>query len=322
MNELKSGSKSLQQDFEPCQFCKSDKFSSVSERRDGTRVVKCLICHVEFVNPIPSDDYLKKSYDQIFLDNGKNTSLLKNYIRERKDRRKSYEKLYSTRLKLIEKIHKKKGKLLDIGCAAGFFLKTAESRGWDTYGIDLLPDYIDFAKQELHLKNVYCDILENIKFPQDSFDVVTLWDLIEHLRRPLDTLREVNRILRPGGKLVIWTPNVKNAVFQKAAWYGYTIPLHFYFFSSSSLSGLLNQSGFSVVLKKTNKTKKGMFFMTKPNSYQRPPQPLSRIQKIKNGLKRDVMNSLNPINYLSPLLDKMGYGFNLFMIAQKDEFLN
>lgn len=301
-----------------CESCGSSRFSIIGERWDGSKIVRCQACALEFVDPLPSEEDLKRICEEDMLNHGAQDSLLQNYIAERKERSKSYNKLYASRLGLIEKKLGRRGRLLDIGCAAGFFIKAAEARGWEVSGMDIIPEYIDFARRELQLKDVHLGALEGEKLPENSFDAVTLWDLIEHLRHPAETLREINRILRPGGLLVIWTPNAKNAVFQKANWYGYRIRLHLYFFSSRSLAALLGRSGFQLIYERTDKAKKGLFPMTAPKPYERPLIPASRFQKIKHGLKRDLKNFMNPVNYLSPMLDRLGFGFNLFIIARKD----
>ncbi len=314
-----TGSESPSKKLEACTSCNSTRFSIICERWDGSKVTKCLDCQLEFVNPLPSEEYLEELYNQDMLAGGAKTSssLLRDYIQERNDRKKSYNKLYQARLQLIEKFYPKQGKLLDIGCAAGFFLEAAKSRGWETHGLDVMPDYIQFAREELHQENVHCNTLEKMEYSKGSFDVVTLWDLIEHVKVPLATLKEINRVLRPGGLVVIWTPNARNAAYLKEAWIGYHIRLHLNFLSSASLSNLLDGSGFQTIHHSTNKAKKGFFSNFKSEGYQKPLQPSSGLNKVWKGVKRDLKNAVNPINYLSPLLDQLGYGFNLFLIAKK-----
>ena len=320
------------QQFElvPCENCRSASFSTIRDSVDGSKIVRCLDCGLEFVNPMPTEEWLRQLYSHELANDEQELPYFLNYIQERKDRGSSFDKLHNSRLDLIERFSKRpavnngaapasgaRGNLLDVGCGAGFFLKTAQSRGWNPYGIDFLPEYNRFAKEELKLENVHSSTLEEMNYPPLSFDVVTLWDLIEHLRHPLSTLKEINRILRPGGLVVIWTPNVKNAALLKDRWIGYLMPLHLYFLSNQALNNLLTQSGFQTVYEKTNRSKKGFFPRAGAVPYQKPAQTPTRIQKIKHGIKRDLANFINPINYISPLLDQLGYGFNLFVIAVK-----
>jgi 2-polyprenyl-3-methyl-5-hydroxy-6-metoxy-1,4-benzoquinol methylase len=300
----------------PCENCRSDRFATIRDSVDGSKVVRCIDCGLEFVNPLPTEEWLKQLYAQELANDDHKLPFYQNYIRERKDRISSYEKLHNARLDLIERFHPA-GDLLDVGCGAGFFLKTAESRGWKPWGIDFLPEYNSFAKEELKLQNVHTASLEEMRYPAGSFDVVTLWDLIEHLLHPLATLKEINRILRPGGLVVVWTPNTKNAALLKEKWDGYRVPLHLYFLSSRSLGDMFRQSGFRAVYEKTTKSKKGFFPRASAVHYSRPSNAPTRLQKITHAVKRDFLNSINPVNYISPLLDQLGYGFNLFVIAEK-----
>lgn len=308
----------------PCENCRSTRFSTIRDSEDGSKIVRCLNCGLEFVNPLPTEEWLKQLYARELAGGEEKLPFYLNYIQERKDRGNSFDKLHNSRLDLIERFCPNPGNhlearrnLLDIGCGAGFFLKTAQSRGWNPYGIDFLPEYNRFAREELLLGNVHSATLEEMNFPPLSFDVVTLWDLIEHLRHPLATLKEINRILRPGGLVVIWTPNVKNAAFLKEKWDGYRVPLHLYFLSNQALNSLLTQAGFKTVYEKTTKSKKGFFPRADAVHYQKPSQSPTRFQKIKHSIKRDFTNFINPVTYLSPLLDRLGYGFNLFVIAAK-----
>ncbi|NIP99069.1 MAG: methyltransferase domain-containing protein, partial [Nitrospinaceae bacterium] len=239
------------------------------------------------------------------------------YIEERRIRRESYRRQYRTRLERLEKYCPHKGKLLDIGCGAGFFLDAARDRGWTPYGIDIVPDFVRFARDELRLSHVHCLPLEQTEFADDFFDAVVLWDLIEHLPHPGACLREIHRILRPGGLVVLWTPNVKNAVYLKARWYGYTPTQHLYFFSPRTLARLLEGSGFQCLYRKTNRAKKGLFSRPQNKPFQKSDALETRLGKLWRGLQRDVKNTLNPVNYLSPVLDWAGYGFNLYVIAHK-----
>ncbi len=297
----------------PCDNCGSDQFSTLCEWNNLSKVVQCRCCGLQLVNPIPNKEYL----DQLYRQDGEEHPYYQNYIRERTDRKKSYNKQYHRRLKLIEKYSKGKGKLLDIGCGGGFFLKAAEERGWDPHGIDIVPDFVEFARNELQLKNVHCRSLEQSNYEKHYFDVIVLWDLIEHLPRPADFLKTINSILRPGGILVIWTPNTKNATWVKGKWVGYTSLQHLYFFSTLTLKKMLNSSGFGLVYQNTNRAKKGFFSPPKNKPYQKPDRPFTKWEKFLWAMKRDFKNFINPINYISPLLDWAGYGFNLYVIAEK-----
>ncbi len=296
-----------------CEICGENAFTRICEWNRLSHVVQCQKCGLQFVNPMPDQNYLERLYQQ---DEKSNLYYL-NYIEERKDRWASYRKQYNRRLDLIEKYAGGKGRLLDIGCGGGFFLQAARERGWEPHGIEIVPPFVQFAREELCLENVDKTPFEEKVYPDHHFDVVVLWDLIEHLPHPMGYLEKINKILRPGGLLILWTPNAQNAAWLKEKWYGYTPLQHLYFFSPQTLKTLLKRSGFQITYENTNRAKKGFFSQPENNSYQKPNQPSTGVKKLLMGLKRDLKNFANPVNYLSPLLDKAGYGFNLYVIGRK-----
>ncbi|MFQ5449554.1 MAG: class I SAM-dependent methyltransferase [Nitrospinaceae bacterium] len=301
----------------PCETCGSDRFIPVCEWNGVSQVVRCDVCGLQFVNPMPDQEYLNEMYQRDSQPGESGIPYFLNYTQERRDRAHSYNKLYVSRLKRMEKYCPEKGNLLEIGCAGGFFLKAAEKRGWNPHGIEIVPEFVRFAREELLLPNVREIPLEDKSYDGHFFDAVVLWDLIEHLRHPLHYLREINRILRPGGLLVLWTPNVRNAALLKEKWYGYKPHHHLYFFSLDSLSQMFGLSGYRILYKNTNKAKKGFFGGPKGVPYRKPSVPPAKFAKLLRGAKRDFKNFINPVNYISPVLDWAGYGFNLYVIVQK-----
>jgi len=301
-----------------CICCGSLKFSPVCLREDNTLVVHCQECHLEFVNPLPSVEAMQENYKKEMIGNESESGLHSNYILERQKRIKSFSKLYNSRLSLIESFYPSKGNLLDIGCGAGFFLNIAKERGWNCHGLEILPEYIKYAKENFALENIHFESLdESLTYDENTFDVITLWDLIEHLRNPLKSLKQINRVMKPGGLLVIWTPNVKNAIVLKEKWIGYKTLQHFYFFSKDSLNNMLRKAGFKIVSLKTNKAKKGLLESKGFNLFDKSEKPNKLTERFLRSMKRDIKNTLNPLTYLGPLFDMAGYGFNLYLIASK-----
>ena len=117
----------------------------------------------------------------------------------------------------------------------------------------------------------------------------------------------------------MWTPNVKNAVFLKENWVGYETLQHFYFFSRDSLNQMLEKAGFKIVHLETNKARKGLLNQKGFNSYDNSAKPNTIMEKFLRSAKRDLKNTLNPLTYIGPLFDMAGYGFNLYIIASKQE---
>jgi len=150
------------------------------------------------------------------------------------------------------------GRLLDMGCGLGFFLKSVAAYGsWDVYGCEISPAAVRYAHETLGLKQVICGRLEECNLPRNSFDFVTMWDVIEHIPRPEMLLRRCHALLKEGGACFIRTPNVSiqllRARFSKLC-HGVQPGLvymqardHVHHYSMSSIRRLLERNGFTRV---------------------------------------------------------------------------
>ena len=145
--------------------------------------------------------------------------------------------------------HKAGGSILDIGCAAGTFMLGMQAQGkWQTYGVEISSEVARLAR-ERHNLNVFTGTLEEAAFPDQMFDAVTLWDVLEHLHDPTATLREIHRILKSDGLLLIRVPNLASwdaKLFGKT-WAGLDAPRHLYVFTPDTLTQILATAGFGVV---------------------------------------------------------------------------
>jgi len=132
------------------------------------------------------------------------------------------------RMNLVKQFWKGKGKILDVGCALGFFLLIAKNQGFDTYGIDISEYAIQEAKKILGTSVVCNDVEKKIPFRDKFFDVITCWDVIEHLQNPRLFLKRLSRKLRHGGLLFIETLNYESLSrkLMKENWYYFTNGYH------------------------------------------------------------------------------------------------
>lgn len=140
-----------------------------------------------------------------------------------------------------------KPKLLDIGCALGFFLEVGKKAGWDTVGVDMSRYAIKRLKEK-GIKGIVGTVF-TAKFPDNSFDVVTCFQVLEHLIDPIVFLAEVRRILKPGGQVFLTTPD-RNAPFSLILgrkWHGWLVEGHLNWFTKSSLALSLKRAGFERV---------------------------------------------------------------------------
>lgn len=150
------------------------------------------------------------------------------------------------------------GRLLDMGCGLGFFLKRIEAySSWETYGCEISPAAVRYAHKTLGLDNVVCSRLEDINLPQNTFDLITIWDVIEHILRPDPLLRRCHSLLKEGGICFMRTPNISIQLPRarlKKMLRGIQPGLiylqardHLHHYSMSSIRKLLMRNGFSRV---------------------------------------------------------------------------
>jgi 2-polyprenyl-3-methyl-5-hydroxy-6-metoxy-1,4-benzoquinol methylase len=139
-----------------------------------------------------------------------------------------------------------KGRLLEIGCSAGFFLNAA--RIWfEVHGIELSKWSADFARQQLKVA-VDAETLERADYPSDHFDAVALVDVIEHVPSPKTVLKEVARVLKPGGAVYLVTPDMKSLTSRLMGRYWWALrPGHIFYFDAGTLKRTLEAAGFEVV---------------------------------------------------------------------------
>jgi len=162
----------------------------------------------------------------------------------------SKKKLFLKGIKTIETALGDKGqsretkKLLDIGCGFGYFIKAAQDRGWIAEGIEISRSAVDHCRRELSL-NVHSKPLKELKLPSESFDAVTMWGVLDLVPSPSEELKEINRILRPGGFLLI---RVNNFSFHLRA---YLLGQSFIFKRLGVAPGIIHRYGItSKALKK------------------------------------------------------------------------
>lgn len=234
----------------PCSLCGADNWELHLTRGDlnlflggNFRLVRCRACGLVYLNPRPPVERLgglyRDDYDQYTVAVPAEPSWL-----ARLDREYGLRKRCRVVLRRVAR-----GRLLDVGCATGDFLwAMRRCPGWEVAGVELNPAAAHYARNRLQL-DVRTGTLEAAGFEAGAFDVVTMWDVLEHLPDPAATLRLAAQLLRPGGLLVINTPNLDSfdaRVFGKY-WIGYELPRHLSVFSRRTLEALTAQAGFRTV---------------------------------------------------------------------------
>jgi SAM-dependent methyltransferase len=137
------------------------------------------------------------------------------------------------------------GRLLDVGCATGIFLDGMRRLGWHVAGVEPSSSAVAYARVRFDL-DIFAGRLEDAHYPAASFDVVTLWDVLEHVHEPRVVLAEIARILRPGGLLVLSLPNPDSleARLLGSHWLGWDLPRHLNLFRPMFLQRHLANAGF------------------------------------------------------------------------------
>ena len=197
------------------------------------RHVKCKNCHLIYVNPIEKASKINGDYSK--MGNPDAPIIRESRLRAAK-----------SQLGLI-KNYKNGTTLLDVGCGEGFFLFNASKAGYTTKGIDISQDAAEYARREFGL-NVEAKPFKELQFPENYFDVVTLWQVLEHVPYPLMVLKEVHRILKPGGLLATSTPDIEGImakIFRRKWWN--LRRLHINQFTAKTLADMLNRAGFKNV---------------------------------------------------------------------------
>ncbi|MBM9501246.1 class I SAM-dependent methyltransferase [Leptospira sp. 201903071] len=151
--------------------------------------------------------------------------------------------VWKARIKNIQKF-KHTGQFLDIGCSFGGFLNCAKEAGFGVTGVEISP-YSSKVAESRGFK-VFTGEFLDADLPENFFDVVTLVEVIEHLSKPSKVFAKLNRILKPGGLLLLQTANFEGwQAIEAGPNYHYYLPGHFYYYSESNLKKILDQSGFT-----------------------------------------------------------------------------
>ena len=221
---------------ERCTLCESPRHKTFL-RAKGRTVIECRDCGLRALSPMPSLDQL------ITI----NEETVHPFFHACLEDEESYRTYFARKLDDLQR-YQRSGRLLDVGCGAGFFLDAARERGYDIAGVDLSPVPVAYARDTLGIE-VAMGSLYDYQAPSDTFDAVTIFQTIEHDPNLPAFSAELFRILAPGGTLMVTTPAADGFVARVMGkrWFGYRNVEHVSFFTRRSLRYTLERSGFEIV---------------------------------------------------------------------------
>ena len=230
-----------------CDFCDSNDSTPIYVLVDVRlglpgeyTLVRCGQCGLLYLDPQPSWDQLASHYpwDYHCYDGG---------LDEEPSTFVRWAKRFGVRRRCrVVSQRRSSGRLLDVGCSTGIFLDEMRHHGgWEVVGVEPVPAAAEYAKQHFGLDVYVGELLEGA-FSPTSFDIVTLWDVLEHTPNPRAILQEIYRILKPGGWIVMKAPDPDSweAHFFGSCWVGFEAPQHLFGFPSEVLKNKLTEIGF------------------------------------------------------------------------------
>lgn len=214
-----------------CPVCQGEKFKRLYEKADY-QVQRCRSCGLIMVNPPPTAEELTQYYNSAYQ------IPLKDF--------EGFEKKGNGILKMMEKFFPKKGKLLEIGCSFGHFLKMAREQGWETKGIEISEKHARHAQEKWGLEVLTGTLEEVAPKVKADFDLAIFWHVLEHVPEPDVFLKLVREKLAPDGQVFFVVPNGASLLFKLSGkhWEWMTPPAHLFYFSPRTVKQLLKKIGY------------------------------------------------------------------------------
>lgn len=235
-----------------CPWCESEKtqihlwLKDEFLSKEDFQIYECLNCGLLFTEPRPGKDKIGEYYksDEYYSHQENKVGFIP----------RVYETVKSMNLKRKWKLAtkgKSVGTVLDIGCGVGDFLHIMESQGWKTVGIEPSEEAKAIAKKRTKAQLFSPENIEQL--PDGSFDLITMWHVLEHVDDLKTEIAHLERLLKQGGRLVLALPNFKSydAQYYKSQWAAYDVPRHLNHFCKKSITNIFKDSNL-----KWNETKK------------------------------------------------------------------
>ncbi len=239
----------------PCDYCGSNDIARVFIRGDGMRVVECAGCGLAFLNPRPKAEYIPRFYEKdyftgVSFEKGLGGLSLKVGLEE--ENNKSQPMPHS--IILIKRMFGtlRNLKILEIGCASGDLLSLIKSEGAYVKGLEI-SDYAAELARKRGLDVVTGTIESFITKTKEVFDVVIALEVIEHVQRPTEFIYLIEKLVKPGGILLLSTPNYFCVNCYGRKWFGFNASYeHIYYFSLKVLDKISSKCGLRIIYNETS----------------------------------------------------------------------
>jgi len=225
-----------------CIVCGGGSFDFFASK-NNFNLYKCKNCHLIFVYPLPAD--VHSTYSEDYFMGAKKGFGYVDYDKDKMPMIGTFDRF----LDIIEKFSIKKGKLLDVGAASGFFLDLAQKKEWNVSGVEIS----EFAASKAWERglNVAIGAIEDLKANHsEHFRVITMLDVIEHMSNPISAISKARELLEDGGIIAINTPDSGSLVAKILGrkWHLIVPPEHLFLFNKKNMKDLLKKQGFEVLL--------------------------------------------------------------------------
>lgn len=233
-------------DLVSCNLCGSRDFEVVFKAgvAQNAQIVRCRDSSLMYANPRwkSADVEQVRAYDPDF------PFFQQPWFKKRADKEELQIVDYRDSRREMADCFPERGKLLEIGFSLGYGLAAWSKEGWDCTGVEPWQGGVRHAGQVLGLQHVHASTLQEMNFPDDTFDVVVMLHVIEHLDDPVAELKEIFRVLRPNGRAIIETPRYDTLAFRLLGRRERSISCdgHIYFFTRKTLEAAGEKAGFQV----------------------------------------------------------------------------
>lgn len=253
--------------------------------KNGFGYQQCSTCSLVYLEARLSDAELGYLYSE-----GRGMYSTKNFYIPTAEYRK--ETIYKRKLKEVENLVQGR-RLLDYGSSAGYFLQLAMERGWSAHGLEVNPFCVNWARNELKLPNIHEGDLADCGFAPESFDAITLWDVLEHLTDPAQVLSAMRPLLAKDGVVVVESSHFDcfETRFMGPGNTNLTPDFHLMHFNAKSLDHLARRCGFR---------------LAHHHSFGLDLGHIMRYQLLENGLDMAIPQDL--VEALQRVIDESGLG--------------